>query len=104
MSDLQRQGPLRIIHGQEDKTNEAYGSRCHGGHKSDMDDMIENGRFLDTSDRRGDGHRFYSSSGFDRYHGHHCYHLYWRNNMGYFLDESKKSKPPTFDGDLKMLD
>jgi len=27
-----------------------------------------------------------------------------RNDMGYLLDEFKKVKPPTFDGDMKKLE
>ena len=36
-------------------TNEVYGSMSHGVHKSDIDVMIRDGRFLDTLDRRGSG-------------------------------------------------
>ena len=71
---------------------------------SDRDDTIRDGRFLDTPDRRGDGHKFYYSSRFDRYHGYHHYHPYRRNDRGYLLEEFKKAKPPTFDGDLKNLE
>ena len=95
---------LRISHGQEDKTNGAYGNRSHDGHKSDRDDTIRDGKFLDTLDRRGNGHGLYSSSGSNRYHGHHRYHPYRRSDKGYFLDEFKKEKPPTFDGELKKLE
>jgi len=66
--------------------------------------MIRDGNFLDTPNRRGDGHILYSSYGFEKYHGHHHYHPYRRNGRGYFLDEFKKDKPPTFDGDLKKLE
>ena len=38
------------------------------------------------------------------YHGHHHYHPYKRNERGYFLDELKKSKPCTFNGELKKLE
>jgi len=62
---------------------------------------MRDGRFLDTPDRRVDGHKFYSSSSFDRYHGHHRYHPYKKNEMGYVLDDFKKTKPPTFNGELK---
>jgi len=74
-------------------TNVAYGNRYHGGHKSARDDTIKDGWFLDTPDRKGDGHRFYSSSGSDKYHGYHFYHPYRRNGKGYLPDEFKKSKP-----------
>ena len=33
LSELQRQGPLRISHGHEDITNGAYDSRSHSRHK-----------------------------------------------------------------------
>ena len=95
MLELQWHGPLWISHGQEDKTNGAYGSR------SDRDDTVRDGRLLDTPDRRGDGDRYYSSFGFDRHHDRHCYHPYRRSDRGYFPYEFKKEKPPTFDGDLK---
>jgi len=82
-------------------TKGAYGRRSHSGHRSDRDDMIRDGRFLNTPDKRGDGHRYYSSYGSDRYHGHRDYHPYKRSDGGYFLDEFKKEKPPTFDGEMK---
>lgn len=85
-------------------TNGAYGSKSHGGHKSDRDETIKDDRLLDTLDKRGYGHKFYSSSGFHRHYDRHCYHPYMRSDRGYFLDEFKKSKPPTFDGDLKKLE
>jgi len=85
-------------------TNGAYGSRYRDGHRSDRDDAIKDGIFLDTLDRRGSGHQIYSSSSSDRHHGHHCYKPYKRNDKGYFLDEFKKSKPPTFDGKLKKYE
>lgn len=56
---------------------------------------------MDTPNRRGNGHGFYSSYGSNRFHGHHHYHPYKRSERGYFLDEFKKAKPPTFDGELK---
>jgi len=93
-----------MIHWQEDRINGAYGSRSHGGHRSDRGDTIRDGRFLDTSNKRGDGHKFYSSSSSDRYHGHHRYHPYRWSDRGYFPSEFKKSKPPTFEGDLKKLE
>jgi len=47
-----------LSHGQEDKTNGFYGSISHGGHKSDRDDIVRDGNFLETPDRRSDGHGF----------------------------------------------
>lgn len=66
-------------------TNGAYGSRSHGGHKSDRDV-----RFFDAPDRRGSGHGLYSSYGSNRYHGYHLYHPYRRSDKGYLSDELKK--------------
>jgi len=65
--------------------------------------MVRDGRLLDTLDRRGDEHMYYSSFGSDRHHDRHRYHPY-RNDRGYFLDEFKKVKPPTFDVDMKNLE
>jgi len=66
--------------------------------------MIRDGKLLDTPDWRSDGHRFYSSSGSDRDYDCHHYHPYRRSDWAYFLDEFKKAKPPTFNGDLKKLE
>jgi len=35
------------------------------------------------------------------HHDHHRYHPYRRSDMGYFLDEFNKLKPPTFDEEMK---
>jgi len=56
---------------------------------------------LDTLDKKGDGHRYYSSSGSHRNYDHHRYHPYRRSDRGYFPEEFKKAKPSTCDGDLK---
>jgi len=56
---------------------------------------------LDTPERRGDEYRYYSSSSSNRHHDHRHYHPYRRNDRGYFSDELKKKKLPTFDGDVK---
>lgn len=101
LSKLQRQGPLQINHGQENRTNGEYGGRSHGGHTSDRDDTVKDGRFLDTLDWRGDGHMYYFSFGFDMLYDLHCYHPYRRSDMGYLSNEFKKSNPPTFDRYLK---
>lgn len=93
-----------INHEQEEKTNGAYGNRSHGEYKSDTEDMIRDGRFLDTPDRRGDRHGYYSSYGPNRTYDHHHYHPYRRSEKGYFLDDLKKEKPPTFDGEMKKLE
>lgn len=59
---------------------------------------------MNTSDERGNGHRFYSSSSSNRNYYCYRYHHYRRSDRGYFLDDFKKAKPPTFDGDLKKLE
>jgi len=68
---------------------------------SDKYDIVRDGRLLDTSYRRGDEYMYYSSYGSDRHHDRHRYHPYRRNDRGYLLDEFKKAKLPTFDGDMK---
>ena len=92
---------MHIIYGHEDRIKGAYNRISCSGHKSDIDDTIKDDRFLDTPDKGGDGHKYYSSSGFHRCHGHHHYHPYRRSDMGYFLDDFKKSNQPTFDGEMK---
>jgi len=59
------------------------------------------GRFLDTPNKQGNGYGLYSSSHTDRYHGYHGYHPYSRSDRGYFLNEFKKYKPPTFYGETQ---
>jgi len=53
---------------------------------------------------RGTGYGLYSSSSSERHHGHHWYHPYRRSERGYFLDDFKKAKPSTFDGEFKKLE
>jgi len=101
---LQGQGPLNTSHGKEDKTNGAYDSRSHGGHRSDRDDMVRGGSLLDTPNSRGNGHTFYSSSSSDRHYDRHRYHPYKRSDRGYFSNELKKYKLATLDGDFKKLE
>lgn len=101
---MRKQGSLQISHGQTEKNNGAYGIRSHGFHKSDRDDIMRDGRLLDTPDRKGDGHKYCYSFGSERHHDHHCYHHYWRNERGYFQDEFEKEKEPTFNGDLIKLE
>lgn len=100
-SYLQQQGPRRIRYEQEDKNNGAYGSRSHGGHRSDRDDTFRDGKLLDTPDRRRDRYKHYSISNLDKHYDHQRYHLYKRSDRGYFLDEFKKEKSPNFDGEMK---
>ena len=66
----------------------------------DGDHTIRDDKSLENMDRRGDGQRYYSSSDSDKHHDLHHYHPYRRSDMGYLPNEFKKSKPPTFDGDL----
>ena len=47
---------------------------------------------------------YYFSSSSDKHHDRRRYHAYRRNDMGYLLDEFKKVKPPTFDGEVKKLE
>jgi len=81
--------------------NGAYGSRSHGGYRSNRDEMNKYGRILDTPDKRGDGHMFYSSSNYDMHYDHHHYHTYRSGDRGYFPDEFKKVKPHIFYGYFK---
>ena len=80
---MQKQGPLEIIYGHEDRTNRAYGSRSHSKQNSDRSDIVRDGKLLDTLDRRGDEHMYYSSSGSDKHHYRHRYQPYRRNDRGY---------------------
>lgn len=99
-SELQRQGPLHITHEQEDRNIGAYGSRSYGGQMLDINDMIRDGKLLDIPDRRGDGHKNYYSYGSDMHHDHHRYHTYKRSDRGYLVDDFKKEKTPTLDGEM----
>lgn len=99
MSYFHIHGNPWIGYGYEDRTNGAYGSRYPSGHRSNRDETA-----LDTPNRRGSGHGFYSSFGSDSYHGRHHYHPYTRSDKGYLPYESKKSKPPTFDTYLKKME
>ena len=58
-------------------------------------------RLLDTSDTRSDEHEYHSSSGSDMHLDRHRYYPYTRSDRGYFPEEFKKEKPPTFDGEMK---
>ena len=62
---------------------------------------VRDGRLLDTPDRRGDGHMYYCSFGFDRHHDRHHHHPHRRSDRGYLLDEFKKENPPSFNGYVK---
>ena len=56
---------------------------------------------LDTLDRRGDKHMCYSTFGLDRHYNRHHHHAYRRSDKGYFPNDFNKSKPPTFNGEMK---
>lgn len=49
---------------------------------------------LDILDRRRDRHRYNSSSSSNRHNDK-------KSDRGYLLDEFKKEKPPTLDGEMK---
>jgi len=66
-----------------------------------MNDTIMDGIFLDTPNRRGGEHGLYYSSDSYMYHAHYRYHPCRRSDLGYFPNEFKKAKPPTFDEELK---
>jgi len=68
-----------------------------------MDETIKGGRWMNTHDMRGSSYGFYSTCHLDRHQGHHQFHPY-RSEMGYFLDEFKKFKSPTFIGEMKKLE
>ena len=56
---------------------------------------------MDTPDRRGYSHIYYSTSSSDRNCDRHHYHPYRKSDWGYFLDEFEKENTPTFDGEMK---
>lgn len=63
--------------------------------------MVRDGRSLDTLDRRGDRHRYYSSFGSNKFYDRHCHHPYRRSEKGYFSDEFQKVKPLKFNEKMK---
>lgn len=101
MSELQKQGLLRINYGQEHGKNGEYGSRYPYGDRSDREDIVKYGRLLETPNRQGDIPNYHSSFGSDRHHDSHRYHPYRRSDKGYMSNEFKKEKTPTFDGEMK---
>lgn len=68
------------------------------------DDTVKSGRSLDTPEIRAITHGFYSNSSFMRHYRHRRKHPYTKGERGYFLEEFKKAKPPTFVGDLDKLE
>ena len=72
-------------------------------HRLDSDHMVRDGKILDTSDKRRDSHSYHSSFGSNTHDDRYHYHPYKRNDRGYFPDEFKKAKPPTFHGYLNKM-
>lgn len=70
------------------------------GYRMDIDDTIKSAISLDTLEMGASINRFYSSSCFTRHHCHHLQHLYRKRERGYFQEEFRKAKPPTFDGEM----
>jgi len=98
---MQRQ--LRIGQEQGVKTNGAYGSKSQLGYRLDRGDTIKGGISLDTLDKRIGMYVYHSSSSSRRHHhSHHHHHAYRRSE--YLLEEFKKVKAPTFDGEIKKLE
>lgn len=62
---------------------------------------MKGGKWLDTPDRRGSAFGLYSSTSSKRHHGNHCYHPYRRSEKQCFPNEIKKTKPPTFNREMK---
>jgi hypothetical protein len=91
---LQKKGQLGIRHEdrQEEKSNGADGSRSLKIYRKECDDIIKVARSLST-------YGFYFSSSSMRNHCHHCQH---HRRSEYFLEEFKKSRPPTFDVEIKQ--
>lgn len=95
---------MRINYGQEENTNEAYGSGSGSKYRLDKDDTARGGRSLDTLDTQANSHGFYSSSISERHHRHYCQHPYRRSEKQCLPKEFKKAKPCTFHGDVKKLE
>lgn len=75
----------------------------YGEHRSDISNMIRDGRLLDTPYRRGIGNKYCSSYGSHRHRNCLHSHPYRRSDRGYFPNELKKTKTPTFNGEMKKL-
>ena len=103
LSYLEKQGQLGNNHEdrKEEKTNGAYGSRSRRRYIMDRDDIVRDDRSLDTPNKWAKIHGFYSISDFEGDHHHYHEHPYWRSERGYFPDEFRKAKPPTFVGEVK---
>jgi len=67
----------------------------------DRDDTVKSGKLLDTPNNRTSMNGFYSSSSSTRHHHHHHRH---HRKSEYFPKEFKKSKPRTFDGEMKKIE
>lgn len=55
---------------------------------------------MGTTDNRTGNYGFHSNSFYMRHHHHHHRHHPYKRSE-YFLEDFKKVKPPTFDGDMK---
>lgn len=61
--ELKRHGHAHVSYVQEDMANGTYGSRSQSGYRFERDDIVRDGRFLETPDKRGNDCGFYSNSG-----------------------------------------
>lgn len=57
-------------------TNGAYESRSQSRHWLDREDIVRDDIFLDTPDRRGSDHGFYTISSSEGQYGHYHHHPY----------------------------
>jgi len=64
----------------------------------ERDDTIKSGKILDTLEKMPTSHELYSTFTFGRHNFHHRQHHYRRREKGYFIEDLKKAKPPTFYG------
>jgi len=69
----------------------------------DRVDTIRGGISLDTPKRRTSMYGHHSSSSSRRYHHNHHHHHPSRRGE-YLLEEFKRVKPPTFDGEINKLE
>ena len=91
---------MRINQEQEEKTNEAYGSKYWFGYRLDRGDTVKGGRSLYTPDRRTSMYGHHSSLS-SRRHNHSLHHHHPYRRGEYSPEEFKKVKPLTFDGEMK---
>ena len=94
---------LRISQEHEEKTNGAYGSRSQSRYRLVRGGTVKGERSLVTPDKRSGMYGFHFISSSKRHHHHHHHHHPYRRSK-YIPDELKKSKPPTFDGEIKKAE